>query len=478
MDPFLSFISNVRWQDVVDIAISSYILFRLYVLFRGTNVFRIIYGITLLLIFQRIAAKVGLIVTSWALQGIFAVSALLIIIVFRNEIRSVLESRSFRALLWGFSHTPRPTPVQIIVKSVHELAESGCGALLVFAGQKELAEIVQGGVPWRGMVSREMILSIFWKGSPVHDGAAILSGDTVTRVGTILPLSQRKDLPSYFGTRHRAAAGLSEACDALVIAVSEERSNVIAFKESEYAPVEDNLKLTGILTSHLGMKDEESHFFSRDKFEVIAASLASFLLITAVWFGFTRGLETLTTLEVPLEYINRRSQMEIVETSTNSVHLTLSGSVALIKSLNPEQLHVKLDLEKAQLGEYTLKILPTAITLPPGLSLKGVEPESVRITTDLPAEKRLPVQIDWQGKLAGDLVLSSATVTPATIQVAGWSRTLSALATLYTEKVPLDAISGPGKHSVNLLLPPDITRLSSPSDSPIRITYITSKRRK
>ncbi len=92
MNELLPFFSNIRWQDIVDITLNSYIVFRLYILFRGTNVFRVLIGIALLWFFQRIAVSLGLIVTSWAIQGITAVAALIIIVVFRNEIRSVLQA--------------------------------------------------------------------------------------------------------------------------------------------------------------------------------------------------------------------------------------------------------------------------------------------------------------------------------------------------------------------------------------------------
>jgi len=91
MKEFLFFMMSIRWQDVIDIALNSYILFRLYVLFRGTNVFRVLVGIALLWFFQRMAVSLGFIVSSWAIQGITAFAALIIIVVFRNEIRSRLE---------------------------------------------------------------------------------------------------------------------------------------------------------------------------------------------------------------------------------------------------------------------------------------------------------------------------------------------------------------------------------------------------
>ena len=296
MTEILPFISNIRWQDVFDITLNSYILFRLYILFRGTNVFRVLIGIALLWFIQRIAVFLGLIVTSWALQGITAVAALIIIVVFRNEIRSVLQARNIKAILWGFSDKTVDTPVEIIVESVYELARTRTGALVVFPGKEDLAEVLQGGTPWRGLVSKEMMTSIFWHDNPVHDGAAIIEGNQVTEVGVILPLSHRDDLPSYYGTRHRAAAGLAEATDALVIVVSEERGNVVLARGSDLSVISRKEELANILREHVGVTAEEWTYLRRGKLEIGMAALVSILFITAVWFSFTSGLDALVTL--------------------------------------------------------------------------------------------------------------------------------------------------------------------------------------
>ena len=98
------FIYTIRWQDIVDILLMSYILFRLYVLFKGTNVFRVLMSFAVLWFFQKIAYPMGLIVTSWAVQAFTAVAPIIIIVIFRNEIRSVLQAKNFKALFWD---TPR-----------------------------------------------------------------------------------------------------------------------------------------------------------------------------------------------------------------------------------------------------------------------------------------------------------------------------------------------------------------------------------
>ena len=177
MSSIFTQLTSIGWRDLIDILVVSYFLFRLYVLFRGTYVFRVIAGIGFLWVFQRLAGYLGLIVTSWAMQGIIAFAAIIIIIVFRNEIKSVLQAKDLGAILWGVSHKAFLTPQEIITSSVYALAQKKIGALMVLPAKDDLQEVIQGGIPWRGMLSREMILSVFWPDNPAHDGAAIISGN-------------------------------------------------------------------------------------------------------------------------------------------------------------------------------------------------------------------------------------------------------------------------------------------------------------
>jgi diadenylate cyclase len=346
MEKLFSLLWGIRWQDAIDIVLNSYILFRLYVLLRGTNVFRVLMGIAFLWFFQRIAVFFGLIVTSWAIQGITAVAAIIIIVIFRNEIRLVLQAKNWKTILWGFPHQELSTPIESIVESVFELARERTGALIVFPGKDDLEEVVQNGILWRGLVSKEMIKSIFYHDNPVHDGAAVIRGDEVLKVGVILPLSHQKNLPFYYGTRHRAAAGLAEATDALVIVVSEERGSVSAAKDSRIRPVKDGEDLANLLREHVGAPSTRKGMRRKKRLEYVTAALASVLLIAGIWFSFTRGIDTLIAVEVPIEYINRDPSMNITNSSANAVRLDLSGSGSLIRSLTADQVKVRIDLGK------------------------------------------------------------------------------------------------------------------------------------
>ncbi len=478
MNKLLFFLSSIRWQDVVDITLNSYILFRLYVLFRGTNTFRVLVGIALLWFFQRIAVFCGLIITSWAIQGITAVAALIIIVVFRNEIRSVLQAKNLKSILWGFSRKTVSTPVEIIVESVYELAQKRIGALIVLPGKDDLEDVVQSGIPWHGSVSKEMIMSIFWHDNPVHDGAAIIQGNQVSEVGVILPLSRRKDIPSYYGTRHKAALGLAETTDALVILVSEERGNVLVARGSEFTVVKQKKKLVQMLREHAGVPTKQVDYLRKERIETSVAALVSILFVIGVWFSFSRGLETLITLEIPVEYMNRDPGMEILDASVNTVDIHLIGSGSLIKTIRPEQVKLKLDLEKAVVGSNTFTITSENISLPPGVFLKRVEPSLVEVTLDVPIEKELPLQVDWAGRLAEHLILAEAKLDPEKIRVIGGSQILKNITTIYTKKVPLDNIEKTGIITVNPALDPASLKIASGSKERIVIEYMVKKREK
>jgi uncharacterized protein (TIGR00159 family) len=477
MDPLLTPPAGIRWQDILDIALNSYVLFRLYVLFRGTNAFRVLVGIALLWFFQRIAVSVGLIVTSWAAQGIIAVGAIIIIIVFRDEIHSVLQAKKLKAVLWGFPQKVIPTPPSIVVESVFELSRRRTGALFVLPGKEDLKDLMQGGISWHGLLSKEMLLSIFWHDNPVHDGAAVIVGEHIERVGVILPLSTKKDMPSHQGTRHRAALGLAEASDAVVIVVSEENGSIHWAQDGRLEILRREEELERRLWNRAGARVGLDATKNRASVRLVIAALFSVLFVTGVWFSFSRGLESLTTLEVPIEYMNRDTAMEIMETSQNTVRVHLSGSGALIRSVGPDRLQVRLDLSKAKIGNNRYVITPDNISLPPGVYLKKIEQPSVSVTLDVPTKKELPIQVRWDGRLPANLILEEATLNPEKVQVIGGARILENVSTIYTETVSLEKLTQPGTLTVNLLLNPPSLKLAPGYKDSVSVTYTVKKRK-
>ncbi len=472
MESLFYIFSGLRWQDVFDILLNSYILFRLYVLFRGTNVIRVLLAVCVLWAVSQASAPLGLIITSWVMQGFITVAAFIIIIIFRNEISSVLQTKNLKSFLWGIPRHQFQTPLNSIVESVYEMAEKKIGALIVLPLKQGLAKVVQGGVPINARLSQEMLVSIFWPDNPLHDGAAIIQGGQITAAGVILPLSKREDLPSYFGTRHRAAAGLAELTDALVIVVSEERGRVSLFKEDRIHTPDNRSSLEESLREHAG--DNSKKGFRHQTIELVAAATICLFGITGIWLRFSTGMETLASPEIPIEFINPDQKLEIMSSSSANVKLLISGAMPLINSVKPDQIKVKLDLSHAVPGINKLSVTQKNIVLPPGLRLKKIEPSELDITLDKLIEKELPVQPYWIGKLPRGLVMTQVTARPGTVRVSGGEFLLKDISTIFTEKIPLDRLSEPGTLTAGLVLIP--ASLKSATDNKIQIQYIISKK--
>ncbi len=409
-------------------------------------------------------------------QGIVAVGAIIIIVVFRNEIRRVLQAKNLKSILWGFSYKSAITPIEIIVDSVFEMAQRRCGALIVFPGKEDLSDVVRGGIPWKGMITKEMITSIFWPDNPVHDGAAVVQGDQIRVVGAILPLSDRDDLPSHYGTRHRAASGLADATDSLVIVVSEERGDVLIAKGNRLREIKQKRTLEQNIQEHVGIAAVKKGAVKRERMEISAAALLSLIFITGIWFSVSRGQDTLVSLDIPIDYTNRNTGTEIVDTSVKSVSLVLSGSGALVKSITPDQVGVRLDLSNSVIGANSYSITTENISLPPGIILREVTPNTIEVLIDETIKKELPVQIDWAGKLPEELILVDSVSDPETVEVVGGKRILEKVVTIYTEKVLLDNLSGKGEITASLALNPASLTIAPGSKDKVTIQYLIRSR--
>ena len=201
--------------------------------------------------------------------------------------------------------------------------------------------------------------------------------------------------------------------------------------------------------------------------------MLSVFLIIAVWSTFTRGVDTVVSMDIPVEYMNRPPEMEILATSVNTVRLEISGSGALLRRIQPEQVSVKLDLAKGVPGANSFAITPESVSLPPAVLLKDVKPPVVEVTLDTTVRKELPVQVDWVGKLQDPILIAQVKIEPPTVQVSGSSRVLSAVSTIYTEKISVDQISRSGTLSAKLVPSPPSLKLAQDK---VSIEYMVKER--
>ncbi len=449
------FLSSLTWRDVLDVLINTYLLFRIYVLFYGSKLLRALIGIVILVGLQRISAYFGLVMTSFVLQGVVAIALFILIIAFRNEIRAVLQVKRVRDLLWTLRRIRIDRSSQSdIIESVFSLAAERVGAIIVLPGRHTVESFVHGGVEIDCSLSQEMIETLFKSRGPLHDGAIIVTKGRIKRAGAILPLSERRDIPSHYGTRHRAALGLSEVCDALILVVSEERGEVSLAHGGEIFPVGSKEELKFLLETHLGGVEKEK--VNREYVRLAIAGAFCFIVVSGIWFTLTRGQTTFSSYNVPIEFIKRDKDTEIINTSANSVKVTLSGPRVILRSLDVNDINLFIRLREKKPGIYIYDLTAKNLSLPPGLKLIRIDPHRIRVKLDRIVEKTLPVQVDWVGKLRPDILIPWCKVYPSTVMLKGPQSLLSSMSTIYTESVPVDDIEEAGEI---------VTRISLPSPS-------------
>ena len=218
---------NIR--SLIDIAIVSFIIYRILVLLVGTRAVQLVKGVIMLIIFSFLASVLRMRLLSWFLSNALFALSFAIPIVFQPELRKMLEELGkgkIYLLKPKMSQDEAVMRVKQITGALSYLKAHKIGALLVFQQEVGLGEYSQTAIHLNARITQELLISIFWKDNPLHDGAVILDKYNLIAGGCYLPLADAPEISRWYGTRHRAALGISEVSDAMVFIVSEERGDV------------------------------------------------------------------------------------------------------------------------------------------------------------------------------------------------------------------------------------------------------------
>ena len=369
----------LRWQILTDYLVLAAAFYALLRWAEQARALRIALSIVGLHAAALVARHFSLVITSWVLEGCAVVTVVLLLLAFQPELR-----RAFMRLDTLVRSLPRPAvrlgaAERAISTAAFRLAGDGLGALIVIVRGDSVSELVEGGVSLEAEVSPKLLEAIFQKGSPLHDGAAIVSGSRIVSANTVLPLTQRRDVPDFYGTRHRAAMGLAERCDADVIVVSEERGEVTLMERrgalhvkspdelmealqqlQSRRPVSVKARLRGLFLSHLSLK------------------FAALGLAAVVWSAsFLAAGNNLRTVSVPVEFSDVPSGMDVTEQSASTLEVQLRGSTWLMDSVSLTNLIANFSLRNTRAGWNTLSIGPGTLGLPPGIVLERVSPQKL-----------------------------------------------------------------------------------------------------
>ncbi|MBW2615804.1 MAG: diadenylate cyclase [Deltaproteobacteria bacterium] len=384
----LDFIPSPTWRDVIDILFLTIVAYQLYVWFRGTRALRVLIGLVVLGGVYSLARLWGLFLTTWVFQIFWQVLLILLLILFQSEIRQVLEKVSPLRFLKSRKRVSRGALAKELADVAFDLAREKTGALVVLTRDDDPAEFLHAGQTIMALPEPNLIRSIFNHHAPAHDGALILSEGRLTRMGCILPLSEKEDLPEQYGTRHRAALGISERTDAVCLVVSEERGEVSTIVGGKITTWETPGSLTSSLKDWLSLTEIPGPTF-RDFFKGAfiqnwGPKSGALALVTIAWLVLASQQVIKTSVIAPVRYTNLQNELVVDRDSTHMVHLTLSGRRKSIKALEDREVRVYLDLGVFSAGTHQIRLSPKNIDLPLGVMIDRVTPQDIKIILKKP----------------------------------------------------------------------------------------------
>jgi len=224
-------LTHYRWfNDTLDIALVYYLFYRLLLIIKGTRAFQMLIGIGLIVIVLIGSEMLEFHTLDWLIHSLWSQIVLAVVILFQPEIRHTLARVGQRHLFRSMSFVESSKFIEETVKASVSMANKRIGALIVLERETDLSTIVEMGTELDAKVTKEILTSIFLPYSPIHDGAAIIRNGRIVAAGCFLPLTLSLNLSKSLGTRHRAAVGLAEESDAVVVVVSEETGEISVVK--------------------------------------------------------------------------------------------------------------------------------------------------------------------------------------------------------------------------------------------------------
>ncbi|HCJ66555.1 MAG TPA: hypothetical protein DHV62_04330 [Elusimicrobia bacterium] len=376
-------IREIRLADFVDIGIIAIFIYLALVWLERARARFVFIGIIILGSIYVAARLLGLYLTTMFFQAFFAISLIIIVIIFQDEIRHFLE----RIGIWGIPRRRRHpvsfnSDVEILSSALVNLSRKRTGALVVIKGRDPLERYLQAGVPVDGLLSQILLESIFDPNAPSHDGAIIVERGRITMLGCYLPLSTNIEEISRLGTRHAAALGITEHTDVLSVVVSEERGTISIAEEGKIKHLSDPAQLKDIL------EDFYERNFPRKKGITLSGFLRghslekiiAVIFASALWLSFGYRSEIVRRdFVIPIEYRNLSPDWIIAEPKPKETTITLSGSEKIFNLVDPKEFKLSLDMAKVKEGVNEFPLTKDLIRYPGNLSLVKVQPEKIRL---------------------------------------------------------------------------------------------------
>ncbi len=379
-----SFFMQVGLTDIIDIAFVTSLLYTAIIWFKRTRATLVFVGIFILGAIYIFARQLDLQLTTYILQGFFAIFLIIIVVIFQEELRQIFE----RIALWGLgrknTHAVQSEAVDIIVGTLSDLAKERIGALIVLPGSQPIERHINGGIEMGGRLSEPLLKSIFDPNSAGHDGAIIVEKDRISRFAVQLPLSKDFKQLGKVGTRHSAALGLAELSDALCLVVSEERGRISIAEDGKLREIGSFQEVGSLVQDFLKTKfptqdaRSASVQFLRSNWLEKAVSIT---LAIALWYVFIPGSKILeVTYQIPVEVEHLPANLYLESIEPPNISVTFGALNRAFYLFEPQKLEASIDASLAALGRRTFRVSEENIAYPKNLTVKGWSPTKVKIS--------------------------------------------------------------------------------------------------
>lgn len=376
--------TTITAGEIVDVLLVAVLIYTAIVWLRRTRAAFVVRGMLTLGAVYMVVRYLDLQMTAWIFQAFFAVFLVMIVVIFQEELRQMFE----RIAVWSFGRHAVPAATfavgDILTRALTDLARDRVGALVVIAGKDPMGRHVTGGIALDGRMSVPLLRSIFDVHSPGHDGAVLVENDRVARFAAHLPLSKDLTQTAHVGTRHSAALGLAELCDALCLVVSEERGSISIARNGRLRQLDSPQELAGAIQSFLNDKfpvQEHKPLGLHLVRQNWPAKTVSVCLAIALWYLFVPGskvVEVIYQVPVTVENLPADLQLERIEPAVVSARFRAPRRTFYL--FDQKKIRISADVALAELGRRTFALSDKDLRYPKELTLQEFSPDSVKIS--------------------------------------------------------------------------------------------------
>ncbi|KKS21617.1 MAG: putative membrane protein [candidate division WWE3 bacterium GW2011_GWA1_41_8] len=409
--------------DLLDIAIIGLLIYTFFIFFRRTRAYMVFLGLSITFGLYILSKNLNLYLTFITLRYFTGVSLIIFVIIFQNEIRKYFEFLGLigsRQMKVG-KLAPKSPSTSEIIQSCVRMAQEKIGALIVIQGKDTLDPHIDGGTPLDGVISEDVILSIFDPHSDGHDGALIIRYNRISKFSAHLPLSTNFKEIGKHGTRHSAALGLSEITDALCIVSSEERGQLSISKDGKLKTLTQYADLEKEIDRYIKAKFDpasksKTNFFRRHDF---ALKFGAVVFAALIWFftAYQAGIIE-KSFNVPITVSNIPKNILVENYNPKTIRVTVSGrGDTIFSSIAESDFKIDYDATNITGGLNKETVSKKNIDIPANLSLVSIEPNSFFLTAKKFYVVKVPVVVRTTGSVTPDLQLTSVVVTPEEIEV-------------------------------------------------------------